>query len=492
MTGTQPPTGGRNTTTPGAGVPTVAVVGGGVSGLTAARELRHRLGPEARIIVLEAYDRLGGKLKTVDFADGPVDMGAEAFLTRRTGLAELVHGLGLGGDLRVPSGLRSCFYVDGRLVPAPRRTVMGIPARGADVADVVGADAAAAVDAEATAEPLPWTPGDDVNVGGLVRSRYGREIVEKLVSPMLGGVYSSSADALGLRATVPALAETFDDLAGRGEAVRLSDAVSHLLALREDAARAAADRGEAPTPVFNSFARGYRELVRALAEDADADIRLNTQVESVSRWRGRFWLEPVGEVDAVVVATPAPTASVLLGTVAPGAAELLSTVQLASSAVVGMRFDTDNGLPETTGVLLGTDFATRATVHAKAFTFSSRKWPHLAGRGGAFVRASFGTLADSSMVEADDRTLIGYAVEDLRTVSGFTASPVETFVQRWWGGLPCLGENHLDHMDRVRADLDGVSGIALAGAVMRGVGVPACADSGRDAARKIVADLSGS
>lgn len=268
--------------------------------------------------------------------------------------------------------------------------------------------------------------------------------------------------------------------------VRLSTAVARLLAARDEAARAVADSGQAPTPVFNSFAHGYRGLVRALAADADADIRLNTQVESVSRWRGRFWLEPVGEVDAVVVATPAPTASVLLGSVAPTVSELLGEVELASSAVVGMRFDTDAGLPQTTGVLLGTDGPT----HAKAFTFSSRKWPHLAERGGAFVRASFGSLADASLVEADDRTLVGYAVEDLRTVTGFPARPVETFVQRWWGGLPSYGVGHLGRIAAVRDGLAGVPGVALAGSVLQGVGVPACADSGRDAAQKIVADLT--
>ncbi|WP_313357577.1 FAD-dependent oxidoreductase, partial [Corynebacterium variabile] len=163
------------------------MIGGGVSGLTAARTLRRQLGADADILVLEAYDRLGGKLKTVDFADGPVDMGAEAFLTRRTGLAALVDELGLSAELRVPSGLHSCFYVDGQMVDAPARTIMGIPARGADVAGIVSAETAARIDAEATAEPLAWSVGDDVNVGTLVRSRYGGDAVARLVSPMLGG-----------------------------------------------------------------------------------------------------------------------------------------------------------------------------------------------------------------------------------------------------------------------------------------------------------------
>ena len=108
------------------------------------------------------------------------------------------------------------------------------------------------------------------------------------------------------------------------------------------------------------------------------------------------------------------------------------------------------------------------------------------------MRASFGTLADASLVDADDRTLIGYAVEDLATVTGFTARPVETFVQRWWGGLPSYGEGHLDRITAVRDVLADSPRVALAGSVLQGVGVPACADSGRDAALKIIDDLSQS
>jgi oxygen-dependent protoporphyrinogen oxidase len=463
----------------------VAVIGGGISGVTAAWELRRQLGPEAAITVFEAYDRLGGKLKTVDFADGPVDMGAEAFLTRRTGLDAIIREVGLADQLRVPSGLPSGFFADGHLVSAPAHTVMGIPAHGADVADLVSVETAARIDAEPDAAGLDWTPGTDINVGELVRSRYGDEAVQRLVSPMLGGVYSSSADDLGLRATVPDLAAEFDALAERDGTVHLATAVQRMLDRRAVAAEKQRESGTAPAPAFNTLATGYRELVRQLARAADADIRLNSQVESVSSWQGGYWLEPFGQFDAVIVATPAPTAAVLLQDVVPHAATRLDRVQLASSAVVGMRFATDEGLPHRSGVLLGSD----APTHAKAFTFSSRKWPHIADRGGAFVRASFGTLRDPGLLDADDETLIGYAVEDLATVTGASLRPVETFVQRWWGGLPCYGVGHRRLVDGVRAAVGEVDGIAVAGAVFDGVGVPACADTGRAAATKIVADL---
>ena len=467
--------------------PRIAIVGGGVSGLAAAWELRRRLGPEAHIQILEAYDRIGGKLKTVDFSDGPVDMGAEAFLTRRTGLAGVITELGLGDELRVPSGARSAFLVDGELVDIPAATMMGVPARGADVAEVLTPEACAAIDAERDGAPLPWTPGDDANVGELVRQRFTGEVVDRLVSPMLGGVYSSSADDLGVRATIPQLADALDNLADRGEDVHLSTAVQQVLDERAAASASASGDGT-PGPAFNTLATGYRTLVNRLAEASAADIRVNTQVESIGHLTDRIYLEPVGRVDAVIVAVPAPTASVLLQDIVPSAAEILDEVKLASSAVVGMRFETTEGLPERSGILIGQDGPTRA----KAFTFSSRKWPHIGERGtgaGAFVRASFGTFHDPSLVEAEDRTLIGYALEDLAAVTGFTARPVETFVQRWWGGLAVYGVGHPAKMDAVRRAVDAAPGVAVAGAYLDGVGVPACVEAGRAAAEKIVAEL---
>ncbi|MDN6259671.1 MAG: protoporphyrinogen oxidase [Corynebacterium sp.] len=472
----------------GAG-PSVAVIGGGVTGMFAAWELRRRLGPGARILVLEAYGRLGGKLKTVDFAAGPVDMGAEAFLTRHTGMAQLVADLGLESELRTPSGARSAFLVDGELVDIPSATVMGVPARGADVADVLTAQGQAAVDAELDGPALPWIVGDDVNVGELVRRRFCDEVVDRLGSPMLGGVYSCSADDLGLRATVPQIAEAMDDLAGRGDDVYLSTAVAQVL--EDRAAASASSKDGSAGPAFNTMASGYRTLINRLAEASGADIRVNTQVEEIGRYNGRIYLEPVGTVDAVVVATPAPTASVLLKDIAPDAADILGGVKLASSAVVGMSYsgtEGDPGIPQRSGILIGADGPT----HAKAFTFSSRKWPHLGerdgGRGG-FVRASFGTYQDSSLLEVDDETLVEYAIADLEKVAGVTARPAETFVQRWWGGLPVYGVGHTELMGIAESAVSEIPRVAVAGASLHGVGVPACAETGRAAARKIAAEL---
>lgn len=459
----------------------VAVIGGGIAGLAAAWELRRQLGPNARILLTEAYDRLGGKLKTVNYANGPVDMGAEAYMGFRQDFTELVESVGLGDQLCVPSGLPSGFYVDGALVDIPRRTLMGIPSRGADVAEVVGQDGAARIDAERNGQPMTWTPGQDTSVGQMVEARLGRIVVDRLVSPLLGGVYSCNAFDLGVRATLPQLAAELDRRGAEGQPFFLVDAIEHLLSQRPEP-----KEGEKPKPVFRSLRGGYASLVDALVRHANPELLRNTAVESIGRTRGGYYIDPIGEFDAVIVATPAPTASAILQYMAPTAADVLGEIDLASSVVVGMRMASAHGIPERSGVLLGSD----APTEAKAFTFSSRKWPHLAERGGAFVRASFGSFGNPWHLEVDNRALLSFAVEDLERITGERKTPEEYFVQRWWGGLPRYGVGYMDAMSQAYDEVLGIRGLALAGSMLNGVGVPATAASGVEAAREIIREMA--
>lgn len=460
----------------------IAVVGGGIAGVTAAWKLRKLLGDRANILIAEAYDRLGGKLKTVNFANGPVDMGAEAFMGMRQDFVEIIKEVGLESQLRTPSGKPSGLFVDGQLVDIPRATIMGIPADGASVEHVVGAEAAARIDAERTGTPMTWTPGQDASVGQLVEARFGATVVHRLVSPMLGGVYSSAAHDLGVRATIPQLAAELDRRGESGEGFFLSDVIKDLLDQRS---QRAANSGGAPAPMFYSLECGYRGLINAMLKQSGAEVLYNTGVESIGRSSKGWYIEPIGNVDAVVIATPAPTASVLLQDMAPKAAEALSAIELASSVVVGMRFASDVGIPERSGVLLGPD----APTEAKAFTFSSRKWPHLDARGGAFVRASFGTLREPWYVEAEDLALLAYAMDDLQTLTGERKKPEEFFVQRWWGGIPCYGPGYQEIANTAYEDVRDIKGLALAGSMLNGVGVPATAATGIAAAEEIVNEM---
>ena len=465
----------------------IAIIGAGLAGLTAAYELgagSARAGEDdLKVDVYEATDRLGGKLHTVAFEAGPTDMGAEAFMARRQDAVDFFTELGLADSLVEPSGLRSLVWVDGEARGLPTGGVMGIPSTSETVKHLVSEDTAQRIDTEAEREGFDWEVGGDVNVGKLVRERYGDEVVDNIVSSLLGGVYSCTADDLGVRATIPQLAEEFDRLAADGP-VHLSTAVANL----------ERSRREMPTgqgAVFKTFRDGYQEVYETLAEKSGADIYIDAFISAISLDGSKYRLKG-GEdkvYDHVILAVPAPTAALLLKEIAPAASEALKTVKLANSAVVGMRFATDEGLPQNSGVLVSTG---AEDVHAKAFTFSSRKWPHLAERGGALVRASFGRFGDNVAITATEDDLVDWALDDLETITGFdgrAAGLEEIYVQRWLGGLPRFDEGHLATVAKVRSLLNDepkASHISLTGAWAGGVGVPAVIADARAAAAAAV------
>lgn len=455
----------------------IAIIGAGLAGLTAAYELR-----DHDVEVFEAAGRIGGKLYSVPFNDGPTDMGAEAFLARRRDAVDFFHALGLGGSLVDPSGLRSLVY-SGELKALPQGGVMGIPSHSEPVAHLVSEDTVRRIDNE---QPFAWTVGGDVSVGELVRQQYGGDLVDRVVSSLLGGVYSCTADELGLRATIPTLADALDTLAASGP-VTLSAAVRSLEESR-------AENPSAGGPVFQTFRGGYAELYETLAEKSRAKIFVDTFISGITREGDKFRLAgapgDTAPFDRVLVATPAPTAARLLPKVAPDAATRLKGVKLAASAVVGLKFDSDTdpsgtALPQNSGILVATD---QDDVHAKAFTLSSRKWPHLAERGGALVRASFGRFGDDAIVRAEEDDLVDYALDDLQHLTGFdgrAAGVAEIFTQRWFGGLPRFDATHLDTVAAVRDALSQSPGVDVTGAWAGGVGVPAVIADARAAAARI-------
>ena len=309
--------------------PRVAVIGGGLSGLTAAYQLALDL-PGARITVLEASDSIGGALNTVDFPSGPVELGAEAFIGRRPEASELVAELGLTDSIRHPGPLGPAILTDGRLVPMPVGTVMGLPSDVAGLSGVLSPKESAVAAREADT-PLEWESGGDVSLGRLVAERFGDAVVSRLVDPMLGGVYAAPSSGLGLRQVIPALAEVLD----RG-APTLTAAISELLGNR------------VPGPVFATLDGGYRSLVAALARAAGATVRTHATCTELHRETTGYALTVTGargswveNADLVVVAVPVPHAAPLLAAAGgvDGAVSGLSGIRTASSAVVAMEVD---------------------------------------------------------------------------------------------------------------------------------------------------------
>ncbi|WP_257159066.1 protoporphyrinogen oxidase [Corynebacterium cystitidis] len=462
-----------------------AIIGAGLAGLTSAYEIR-KAQPDAHIDVYEATDRIGGKLFTVAFEAGPTDMGAEAFLYHRPEAREFFTELGLADKIKFPSGLRSTVYSHGELQPLPRGGMMGIPSSSSPVEHLVSADTCARINAEADMPGIDWTVGGDMNVGALVRQRMGDEVVDRVVSALLGGVYSCTADDLGIRATIPRLAEEFDRLAQDGEKITFHAAIEAISQQRK-----AQTAGVKPGPVFGTFEGGYAEVYETLAEKSGANIYIDAFISAVSRTDGGMFRLTGGQdeqYDRLILATPAPTTALLLREIAPAAGTALKAVQLADSALVGMRFASSEGLPDTSGVLVAAD---EHGVNAKAFTFSSKKWPHLGERGGALVRASFGRFGDTIARDTDEDTLVDWALDDLETITGFdgrAAGLEEIYVQRWLGGLPRYDEHHLATVRKVFSLIDDIPGLALTGAWAGGVGVPAVITHAKGAAAAVVGE----
>lgn len=460
-------------------MPRIAVVGGGITGLTVAYRLRESWGPSAELVLIDCADRLGGKVRTTELAGCPFDVGAEAFLVRRPEVLRLSDSLGIGDHVVHPGSRQATVRAGGRTRPLPARTVMGVPASVDSVRDVLSEAGVATVAAEATLPPLRLD-GADVRVGTLLRERIGDEVVDRLVEPLLGGVYAGSADVLGLRATIPALAAALD--AGAGSVTAAAAAVLP-------------PAGGPARPVFGAFRGGYRLLIERLVAGAAAEVRLGLPVRSLAR-TDRGWRLEIGsapspqslDVDAVVLAVPAPSARRLLSGVAETAARRFAAIDVASMVVVGLALPPGTALPAASGVLIGRNetHADGTPFTAKAFTFSGRKWPHLAGTGGEILlRASVGRFGSAAERRFDDAELLRRVRADLAELTGVTARPVESVVVRWGGGLPQYRSGHLDAVRDIERAVAAVPGLTVAGAALHGVGVPACIATAERAASEV-------
>lgn len=469
----------------------VAIVGAGISGLAAAHHLRTLLGDSAQITVLDQRDRIGGVLRTVELAGAPFDVGAEAFLARRPEMPALLRELGL--DAVHPTSASASVRAAGRTGPLPGGTLLGVPTSAARLDALLSPAGVAAVVAE-PGRLLRWDPDADVALGALLRERFGAELADRLVDPLLGGVYAGRVDTLGLRATIPALAAALD--AGAPSLTAAADRATTVSPRNEHGestipALGVRDPGPghvAGGPVFGAVRGGYRALLDALLAAARPALRLRTTVRAIE-CRDHGWRLVLGpttapealDVDAVVLAVPAPAAARLLAPVASGPARAAGEIELASSVVVALAFGAGEAasLPPTSGALI----AAGEPLSVKGFTHSSTKWAHLGADGLVRLRASLGRFGEAVTLQCDDAELVARVRADLATLTGVTAEPVASHVQRWGGGLPQYGVGHLDRVAAIEAGLP--AGIAVAGAALHGVGVPACIGTGRAAAERV-------
>ena len=463
------------------GQPHAVVVGGGIAGLAAAFFLREA---PCQVTVLEGATRPGGKLRVSEVAGVMVDEGAEALFARRPEGTGLAVAAGLADQLVRPGTTAARIWSRGRMASLPRRQVLGVPADLAELAET-GLVSGGGMTRAWQDLRLPATGRDgDVPVAAFVAARFGQEVVDRLVDPLLAGVYAGRSEELSFEATLPALA------AESRRHASLAEAASALLP--EPAGP------DAPPPVFTTLTDGLGTLPAAVAAASGATVRTATMVRGLAR-TAAGWGLTVGSAhaeehvaaDAVILAVPASPAARLLAGV-PGASAAVTALQeirYASMAIVTLAYPA----AAFHGALEGSGYLVPAADGrpVKAVTFSSVKWPHLrdAGAGLVIVRCSLGRVGEEALLQSDDTELAVLAAADLAAATGARGAPVATRVTRWGGGLPQYDVGHLDRVARIRSTVAAQPGMAVCGAAYDGIGIPACVATARAAAAQIAAHL---
>jgi len=453
----------------------LVVVGGGFAGLVAARDAAIA---GASVTVVDP-DQLGGKVRSSAFDGGELDEAADAFLARVPEGVDLCRALGLEGDLVSPTERRAHVWSRGRLRRLPEAQLLGVPTDLDELADseILSPEGTRRVEGDLTT-PLT-APAGDTSIGGVVRDRLGDEALERLVDPLVGGINAGDTDQLSLAATVPQL-----------DAALRSGRSSLIEACRAQRASVA----DTSAPVFFAPRAGMGALVAALVGDLEArgvtverDRVVGLEADGV-RWRVALDGGATRTADGLVLALPARPAADLVRPHAARAATLLAAIPYASVAMVSLavrREAVDRAL-DASGFLVPRVEGRTVT----ACSWTSAKWPHLAGDGTFWLRASVGRDGDEAALALPDDGLVAAVLADLADLMELHGPPVDARVTRWHRSFPQYRPGHLDRVAAIDAELAAATPtLVVAGAALRGLGVPACIRQGADATRRVLAAL---
>lgn len=455
-------------------MPHIVVIGAGITGLTAARRL---LAAGADVTVLEAEPRVGGQLHTAPHAGIHLDVGAEAMYAAIPAPVELARELGRGEDVVPAASGTTWIRTERGLRPLPAGFGPAGPTRLWPVLRARVLSPSGAL--RAGLEPLRagGAIDDDTSVGALLDRRFGRQVTDRLVDPLLGGLHSGDVRKLGVTAATPQLAA----LARRHRSL--------LLRRR---------RAPSPGPTFVTLRGGMQSLPAALAAALPAGtLHLDTEVVDIERAGagvtvvaadGRSW-----SADGVVLTTPARVAAPLLRGASPDAATAVGTLRAASVAVTLLSYPAE--VRDAAPALAGTGMLVPSSRGQllKAATFVSTKWPHLRATGpesdGAparfHVRASAGRIDDDRVERLDDAELVERVHTELADATGIAADPREVAVRRWHRTMPQLEVGHARRMAAATTALQrDLPGVLLAGAPYVGPGLGACLRSATTAVER--------
>ena len=475
---------------------TVAVIGGGISGLSTAlalTEWAETSGMALRCTVLEAGSQWGGKIVTHKIGDLTTEAGPDSFLSNKPAGLQLVDKLGLTDQLinTNDSGKKACVFSGGRLRELPEGLVTITPGQiGPFLRSGLLSPGGVARMALDLILPAKRSAGDE-SLASFLRRRFGRQAFERVMEPLMAGIYAGDAEQMSVRATFPRFVELEQ---AHGSVLR------GLLAAKS--ARHEADRGgDARRSMFISLKPGLETLVDALVRRLKArgvTLTSGIRVESLrvrsnqlGRWIYDVMLQDGSALsaDGLVLATPAFVAADLLRPLTPIAAGLLEMIPYASTATIALAYPAS----VVGGPVQGFGFVVPRVERRDviAATWTSLKWPHRAPPDRFLARCYVGGAGRESILDLEDDALVSRVTAELRQICGLESSPTYVEVNRWIKAMPQYVLGHLDRLEQAEVALSRYGGVVLTGSAYRGVGIPDCIRDGSLAAEKVVRYFSG-
>lgn len=459
----------------------IAIIGGGIAGLSAAWELekRRRAGADVEYRLFEREPRLSGVIRTERLSDGSIlEAGPDSFLTEKPWAAALCRELGLGDQLIHSSDAarRTFILVRNKLRPLPDGLQFFVPTRIAPVA--MSALFSPVTKLRFVREyffpPNPASTADE-SVADFVERHFGREVVESLADPLLGGIYGGRAEQLSVRAVLPRM-------------VQMEAEHRSLIRAMLSARKKAAATPRPPVPLFTTLRDGMQQMTEAVAAQLNpAWLRTRVVVRDLA-FREQQWRVQLGDTaeifDGVVLALPAWAAAELLRSAAPELCAQLAGVNYSSSVTVNFAFSAAKmgKLPGGFGFLVPRNEGRRML----ACTFVHNKFPHRSPAGRLLFRCFFAAQgSDEELLGSSDDQMTSVARKELGEIIGITAPPDEVRIARWRRAMAQYAPGHLERVAEIERLRKSLPGLALAGNFLRGIGVPDCVKTGAEAAAEM-------
>lgn len=462
----------------------IAIIGGGISGLSAAYylEKQRQAGADLEYVLFERTPKLGGVLRTDRVEGCLVEAGPDSFLTEKPWALTLCRELGLGDQIigSNDADRKTYILVKGRLIEMPDGLMFMVPTKILPtlLSPLFSISTKLHMAEEFFRKPKPVN--SDETVASMVERHFGAEMVDRLADPLLAGVYGGDAGDLSVRAVLPRFAEM---------EARHGSLSRGMLESRRKMAQMM--KGRVKPPLFSSLKDGMQQMVDALIERIPASAaRTNCDVSSL-RYTGEQWQltgsgfhnVPTSNFDAVVLAAPASAAGRLLQAGHPDLASELSGINYSSSVTVTLIYTRADvaKLPPGFGFLVPRSEKRRML----ACTFVHNKFPHRAPAGRAIIRGFLGGTRDEAVLSLSEEEILRTVRDELAQILHLSAEPLAAQVYKWPRAMAQYSPGHLERVVRIERLRDALPGLALAGNAFRGIGVPDCIRSGMEAAERV-------